>query len=93
MFIKNKSHWEIEIEQTFERLKKIEDDLHIKEKLLEAREKRLRELEMEYITASSKLIVSFDSFEFCFVLPRTFFFQKIIEFNAFLNDEVAKLND
>jgi sterile alpha motif and leucine zipper-containing kinase AZK len=56
LIYKNKSKWELEIELAFERLKKIEDDLHIKEKLLEAREKRLRELEIEYITASSKLI-------------------------------------
>jgi sterile alpha motif and leucine zipper-containing kinase AZK len=56
LFTKNKSKWEVEIEQAFERLKKIEDDLQIKEKLLEAKERRLREIEMEYITQTSKLI-------------------------------------
>ncbi len=42
LFTKNKAKWEVEIEQAFERLKKIEDDLQIKEKLLEAKERRLR---------------------------------------------------
>ena len=46
----------MEIEQAFERLKKIEDDLHMKEKLLEARERRLREMEIELITTNTKLL-------------------------------------
>ena len=57
LFTKNKSEWEREIQQTFERLKRIEDDLHTKEKLLEARERKLRELQMELIASTSKLIV------------------------------------
>lgn len=55
LFHKNKSKWEQEIEMNFERLKKIEDDLHIKEKLLEARERRLRELQMELIASTSRI--------------------------------------
>ena len=57
-FCNNKAKWELEIKQAFEKLNKIQDDLNIKEKLLEAREKRLREMEMELISSSSKFIVS-----------------------------------
>jgi hypothetical protein len=39
-------------------LRKVEDDLHLKEKLLEAREKRLREMEIELISCGSKLAVN-----------------------------------
>ncbi len=37
---------------------KIEDDLNIKEQLLEAREKQLREIEIEMITNNTKLMVN-----------------------------------
>ncbi len=54
---RNKSKWDLEIQQAFERLRKVEDDLHLKEKLLEAREKRLREMEIELISCGSILKV------------------------------------
>jgi len=56
-FSNNKARWELEIKQAFEKLNKIQDDLNIKEKLLEAREKRLREMELELISSNSKCIV------------------------------------
>ena len=56
-FSNNKARWELEIKQAFEKLNKIQDDLNIKAKLLEAREKRLREMELELISSSSKCIV------------------------------------
>lgn len=57
-FSNNKAQWEMEIKLAFEKLNKIQDDLNIKEKLLEARERRLREMEMELISSSSKCITA-----------------------------------
>lgn len=57
-FSNNKAQWELEIKLAFEKLNKIQDDLNIKEKLLEARERRLREMEMELISSSSKCITA-----------------------------------
>lgn len=51
---------------------KIEDDLHIKEKLLEAREKHIREMEMELITTTSKLLV------YNFFINSQFILEKIV---------------
>jgi hypothetical protein len=76
VFKRNKSKWDLEIQQAFERLRKVEDDLHLKEKLLEAREKRLREMEIELISYGSKLAVYY------------IFMNLLFIFNQFINIKI-----